>query len=476
MKSEEFERALKDYRKAFPDSLKEQLGSILSDVVERDIPDNVYTTILCKVSDMLTAECVSLKFTPPLWTESGGRACILSYMDNLRRDVRHTLKHQLVTLGVITPPSNTIRDGVQFFYIPFKFSTTTERHVDLVLTDLHHLLVKLYPVIDPYIPLRRTIQKRVETSFQNSPVFKDWTMDRVDVGHTDHDPAYTSSPVSFHDVLIRQDPDGSRHPTMTTPQHRILTRETYTNKSVDRCYANLTLNINVFTTHKRTGEKVQMTYDYSPFVLSIEFPRSPRFVILRHPGLKMPIRPGSYSITTLRPAQWTAYETVVVPNIPRAALWLLIHEIVTRCRDDCDLQRYISDLDESIPDAVSWDNIRTLLPSRQLEMIEKLSQTPDMTELRRLPTNVVVTDVIRANAQGRGRLRLQSPFLKDGRWCIQRADDDTLWTHKVLYDFVVASVVLRTFVDALIVSHVLDAHPVYDVPYVSEESMHDTFY
>ena len=190
----------------------------------------------------------------------------------------------------------------------------------------------------------------------------------------------------------------------------------------------------------------------------------------------MAIRPGSYSITTLRPAQWAAYETVVVPNIPRAALWILVDEIVRRCHDNCDVQRAIMELDASIPDAVSWDHIKGLLPSRQLELIERLSQTPHVDELRKLPSNIVVTDTIRADAQSRGRLRLHAPFLRNDVWCIRRADDDTLWTHRVLYDFVVSSVVLRTFVNALIVSHVLDAHPVYDVPYVSEESMHDTFY
>ena len=188
----------------------------------------------------------------------------------------------------------------------------------------------------------------------------------------------------------------------------------------------------------------------------------------------MPIRPGTCSITTLRPAQWATYEMVVAPNIPRAAVWLLIHEIVTRCREDCDVQRYIAEVDASIPDVISWNHIRNILPLHQLDIVESLSHTIKTNELRRLPSDIVVTDTIRVAAFGREHVRLHTPFLKNGLWCIQR--DDDLWTHVILYDLIVSSIALRTFVDALIVSRVLDSHPVYEVPYVSEESMHDTFY
>jgi hypothetical protein len=465
-----------EYKTAFPDELKEKLGAIIQDVLERDIADNVYINVLCDLCDALKRECAMIGMTPPLWTEQGGRSCMLSYIDNLRRDVRHTLSNQLTSLNVLTLPRNRIHNGTQYFYIPFKFSCTTERSVDLVLPDLHHMLVKLFPIIEPYLPLRRSLQKRVEHAFLTSSLSRDWIMDRVNVGHTDRDPDYVSSPFAFHDTMIRHNSSGDREYVMTTPQHRILTRETYISPHGERCFANLTLNINVFVTHRRTGRKVMMTLDHSPLVMLIELPRSMWYSTIRHPGMDMVIRPGSRTLTTLRPIQWALYESAVVPNIPRAAMWMMIDELVTHCKKKRNVDEYLGELDESVPDGISWNHLKNILPRRQCDIIMNLSQTPKLSELRQLPPTIVVTETIRASRRGRDRLHLSTPFLKNNRWCIECTNDGTRWTHSLLYDFVVASVVMRTFVDALIVSRVLDAHPVYDVPYITEESMHDTFY
>ena len=170
--SKQFKIDEENYKKAFPKTLKEKLGALIVDVVERDIPDNAYTTVLCNLFETFSKECAHLNLTEPLWTGWGNRACMLSYIDNLRRDVRHTLKNRLTSLGVISSSDETNEHDLRFSYVPFKFSSTTERPVDLVLPDLHHVLVKLYSVVDPYIPLRRTIQKRVENAFQNSSIFK----------------------------------------------------------------------------------------------------------------------------------------------------------------------------------------------------------------------------------------------------------------------------------------------------------------
>lgn len=478
MTPEAFEQALDDYAKHFPSELKEKLGSILADVVDRDVAPDAYIRVLCDISDHLRRRCTSLSMTPPLWVEAGGRTCLLSHMDHLRRDVRYALRADFERIGVLEAPQNKIRSGMQFFYIPFKFSSTSTRSIDLLLKDLHHELVNLYDIVDAYVPLRRTMQQRVRAAFTTSKEFREWNVDRVSIGHPERDHRYASSPIPFHDTIIHTDSEGRRHATFTAPQHRILTRETYTNKTMDRCYANLTLNINVFATHKTTGKRVQMTYDYSPLVFTVEMPQSPRFSVLEQPGVTMLIQPRvKRSIHTLRPAQWAAYDTVVVPNVARAAVWMIIHELASGCDTDKDRSECLRALDATVSDVVRVADVLQLLSVRQRHSVEaqRGATSIAMRDLVPLPDGAARDlDCIRGTVRGT-HVQLTHPFLKGTRWCISIPDGRTL-TLAALVDVCMATIAARAFLNAIIVSHVLDNHPVYEVPFVSPESMHDTFY
>lgn len=467
----EVEARVIEYERAFPPELRRALGGIIAPFVERDLEDRVYTDTLCDLYGHLHRSCPEIHVTPPLWTETGGRACMLSYIDNLRRDVRHPLRHALTKAGVLRSPEHDVS------YVPFQFSATTEHAVDIVSADLHHLLVTVSPILENYVPHRRPLQKRVERAFSNAPELRRWQLDRVEIGHADADPRYVTSPTAFHDAVLRLDAEDGYRAILSKPQQRLLTRETHVDASATRCVAKMSLNVHILATHRDTRKRVQMTYSFTPFAFEVEMARSPNYGILRQPGLTMRIRPGTRTIATLRPAQWASLQSSYGMNIPRVAIWAILHDVVTRCREECDVDEYLRRLDASIADHVTLSSLREVLPEHVLAEIDSVSTTTiPATDLRRLP-DIVETAAwtpIRAKKMG-ARVQLSHPLFSKERMCV-KFPDGSLWVHAVLHDWIVAATVLRIFVNAMIVSNVLDADAIYDVTYVSDESMHDTHY
>lgn len=460
--------------------LEGQLGGITDQLIELDVQPGARVDVLVALQTHLRGVCKRLGCTFPHWMEARGRSVMRSYLDNLRRDVRHVISSDFTHLGILDRPTNAASATRTDFKEPFVFLSTTRRPSKLLIIELHHELVDMYSMIERYIPKRRVLQHRLQRELADSPAFREWTIDYVEVGHPIKNERYANSRpnVFFDSIRTHIDPDGTEHQSNTTPHHRILTRNTYINPSGVRIYAIIMLNVNIFITHRvRTKERRMITYDYRAFSLTLELKSSPSYDLLQHEGQRMVIRPRNVCVHTLRPSQWAVRDVVArQKNVPRAAIWLLIDILATSSRNGQPYRETLERLDRMVPDVVDLEYMKGVVHEREGEVIRRITGRTSfsMEDLVRLPDTVRVKGVQRGSKRGKD-VHLNTPYLKQGSWCI--SVDSELYSHTLLAEMSISSIATRLFINALIVSHVYDTIPyTFDISNVSGESMHDTFY
>jgi len=490
-------------REVFPNEYKEELGRLVEPLVERDLPEGLYVTLLGELGRHVSRVCRELGCTPPVWVEQGGgRSLLLSHLDRFRRDVRHRLVRELESLDVLSRPSNTVRDKVQYFYIPFDFKSTSARaDVEGLLRDAHHALVGLYPLVERYVPNRQQLEQRVLHAAHSSRALSSrWKIERVVVGRPDYDARYACSPVPFHDVMIRQRDDGSRPADLTSPLHPMLTREAFVNNAnVERVYANLTLHISAYARPRDgKGPPALLSFDYTPLVFTIELPKSARYAPLRAGGVQYTILPGPTRVPAMRPRQWSSFALTHRPNRALSAVWALIAALVERGGEEARTEArsgrrkgyasLLRELDRLVPDLHDWGDASAALASLRGADAERVRRRMGSSsalvvptdELKRLPRGVEErvrreAACVRAERWGKKEVRLAAP-LTETRWLVEKAQGGEVYGPDVLVDAHTALAACRLFVSALIASFDKDEREEVDVAYVSGESMHDAFY
>lgn len=523
----DYERSRADYVRAVPAELKARVAAAVRPEVDRDVAPQRFVQVLCALQAQLGESCKRLGCTEPLWLEQNARSCLLSYLDHLRGCVRHPLRDTLTTFGVLAQPTHALTAaGAEDFYEPFCFATTTTRPLDAVLTDLHHELVALSTTLQTYLPLRRHLQRRARAALADAPGLEGWDVERVEIGHfpLEGDARHRgviADAVALNDAIVRRDADTERTTaTLTVPQHGMLTRDT---RADDRAThdarvirATLRLGIHVFARRKavaggavatgaaaggaaatgavaggavagvgigggREGSgadaagadgRVLITYDYTPFVWRVDLPSSSCYAIFRAPGLAMPVQPKQCTVTTLAPAQWALYDAEDPETLPRAAVWLAI-DALSRGKD---ADAATTALLRALPDGLALAPLLTTAgAAAAVEGLRGRREVP-LEALRRLDVGVGGAACVRGRRRdGGATLTLEAPFLSQGRWCVLEPDS-TAWTHRALVPAIHAHAAMRAFAHAVAVSRALDRAGLVDVPYVSTDAVHNTFY
>lgn len=480
MGDESFYERIREHERLCPGELKEHIGRVVERFAEQDLVRADYLNLLVKLQRRVSGYAKRVHITPPTWVESSGSfSSLLSHLDPIRRDFRHRIVSDLIATDVIRRHDGRTINDVQYNYNPFRFASSSERERESLMRDLHHELTTLLPLLDEYVPNARALERQVFRTIRGDKQFEDWDVHRVIVGHVDRDTDYALDPRISHDYIIfNQQGDDTvrkRNAEVSTPQHTILTRETYENSGRDRLYANVVLYVNAYL-QRRSGrrERVVSSFDFTIFVLVIELPNSPRHGILSQPGVTRVVAPLKLKIHTFTPEQWFQYVLAFVPNTVLSAVWYVLREIFYT--DTPSIDQRIRRLDARIPDTLTPEEIYRMLPPRQREQVQRImtSGRVRLAHMVRVRCRVHPSQCLSGRVE-RGDLVLASPYLKRGRWTVVTSRGEQ-WAPSSIANFYMANLVARRTLDCIIASHMLSELGDYHVSYVSSNSLHETFF
>ena len=482
---DDFHERIQAHERLCPRELKEQIGRVVERFAEQDLSRSHYLNMLVNVQRHISEWAKRVLITPPLWVESSGSfSCLLSHLNPIRRDLRHRIVSDLMATDVIRRHDGRTVDDVQYNYNPFRFACSSERERESLMRDLHHELTALLPLFDSYIPNTRALERQILRNLRESKQFSGWDVHRITIGHVERDTDYALDPRLSHDYIIfsQQSADDMRTVRLrqritetSTPQHTLLTRETYENSNRDRLYANVVLYVNAYL-QRRSGrrERVVSSFDFTIFVLVVELPNSPRHTILSQTGITRVIAPLTLKIRTLTPDQWFRYVLAFIPNPILSAVWYVLREVFYT--DTPSFVERLRRLDARIPDRLTPEEVLGMLPPRQQEHVQRIVSTGRvrLSHMVRVRCKVPPSQCLAGRIE-RGDLVLASRYMTHGRWTVVTARGEQ-WAPGPVATFYVANLVARRTLDCIIASHMLTDLGDYHVSYVSSDSLHDTFF
>tara|TARA_B110001452_G_scaffold16179_1_gene13262 strand:+ start:10787 stop:12292 length:1506 start_codon:yes stop_codon:yes gene_type:complete len=472
-----------------PVELKEHIGRVVERFAEQELSRTLYLNILVDVQARISQWMKRVHLTQPLWVESSGSfSSLLSHLDPIRRDLRHRIVSDLIATDVIRRHNGRTINYMQYNYNPFRFTCSSERERESLMRDLHHELTSLLPAFDDYIPNTRVLERQILRNLRESKVLSDWDVDRISIGHVERDTEYALDPRVSRDYMLfsQQSTDDMRNvrihervAEISTPQHPLLSRETYENQGRDRIYSNVVLYVNAYL-RRRSGrrERVVSSFDFTIFVLIVELPNSSRYPVIsmQKTGVTRAIAPLDIRIKTLSPRQWFRYVLCVSPNPILAVVWYVLHEVFYTDDVAGTFEDRVRRLDARIPDNLTPQHIFEMLPPRQQEIVLKLQSTKRVSASQLIPVRCTVpqTQCLPGRREG-GMVSTSSRYLQNGRWAIV-TQDGAQWAPHAIATFYLTNLMARRTLDCIIASHMISKTGDFHVTYVSSDSLHDTFF
>ena len=484
----DFEELITAHEQRRPAELKESIGRVAERFVEQDLSRTRYLNMLVGVQPHVAQWMKRVQVTQPLWVESSGSfSSLLSHLDPIRRDLRHRLVSDLISTDVIQRHNGRTINNMQYNYNPFRFVCSSERERESLMRDLHHELTSLLPAFDDYIPNTRVFERQILRNLRESKSFSDWEVQRVSIGHVERDTEYALDPRISRDYLIfsQQSTDDMRTVRLyrrvaevSTPQHALLTRETYESPGRDRLYSNIVLYVNVYL-QRRSGrrERVVSSFDFTVFVLIVELPNSSRYPVIRGRGVPRTIAPLNIRIQTLSPEQWFQYVLSFTPNPILASVWYVLNQIFyTDGATATTFEDRVRRLDARIPDDLTPEHVFEMLTPRQQEIVRQLQSTKRVRNSQLVPVRCKVpkSQCLPGRCEG-DVVFTSSRYLQHGRWTIV-TQDGAQWAPRAIATFYLTNMIARRTLDCIIASHMTSMTGDFQVTYVSSDSLHDTFF
>lgn len=484
----DFDELIKAHDQRCPVELKEHIGRVVERFAEQDLRRTRYLNMLVDVQTRVAQWMKRIQVTQPLWVESSGSfSSLLSHLDPIRRDLRHRLVSDLISTDVIQRHNGRTINSMQYNYNPFRFVCSSERERESLMRDLHHELTSLLPVFDDYIPSTRALERQILRNLGEAKSFSDWEVQRVSIGHVERDTEYALDPRISRDYLIfsQQSNDDRRNVRLhervaevSTPQHSLLTRETYESPGRDRLYSNIVLYVNVYL-QRRSGrrERVVSSFDFTIFVLIVELPNSPRYPVMRRTGVSRTIAPMNIRIQTLSPEQWFRYVLGLLPNPILASVWYVLNQVFyTDDGATTTFEGRVRRLDARIPDDLTPEHVFEMLPPRHQEIVRQLQSTKRVRSSLLVPVRckVSTSQCLPGRLEG-GVVSTSSRYLQHGRWAIV-TQDGAQWAPRAVATFYLTNLIARRTLDCIIASHMTSTTGDFQVTYVSSDSLHDTFF
>lgn len=470
-----------------PIELKEHIGRVVERFAEQDLSRTRYLNMLVDVQAHISQWMKRAQVTQPYWVESSGSfSSLLSHLDPIRRDLRHRIVSDLIATDVIQRHNGRTINNMQYNYNPFRFACSSERERESLMRDLHHELTSLIPAFDDYIPNTRALERQILRNLRESKAFSDWEVQRVSIGHVERDTEYALDPRISRDYLIfsQQSTDDMRNVRLhervaevSTPQHSILTRETYESPGRDRLYSNIVLYVNAYL-QRRSGrrERVVSSFDFTIFVLVVELPNSARYAVIRETGVARTIAPLGIRIRTLSPGQWFRYVLSLLPNPILSSVWYVLHQVFYTDDSVTTFEDRVRHLDARIPDDLTPEHVLEMLPPRQQEVVHRLQTTQRVRISQLVPVRCTVpqSQCLPGRLDG-GSVSTSSRYLKNGRWTIV-TQDGAQWAPRAIATFYMTNLIARRTLNCIIASHMISKTGDFQVTYVSSDSLHDTFF
>jgi len=486
----DFHELIKAHEQRCPVELKEYVGRVVERFAEQDLSRTRYLNMLVDVQTRVAQWMKRAKITQPLWVESSGSfSSLLSHLDPIRRDLRHRLVSDLTSTGVIQRHNGRTINSMQYNYNPFRFVCSSERERESLMRDLHHELASLLTAFDDYIPNTRALERQILRNLKETKTFSDWEVQRVSIGHVERDTEYALDPRISRDYLIfsQRSTDGMRNVRLhesvaevSTPQHTLLTRETYESPGRDRLYSNIVLYVNVYL-QRRSGrrERVVSSFDFTIFVLAVELPNSSRYPVFsnRNIGVTRTIAPLDIRIKTLSPEQWFRYDLSVLPNPILSSVWYVLNQVFyTEDAKATSLEDRVRRLDARIPDDLTPEHVLEMLPPHQQEIVRQLQSSKRVRTSQLVPVKCKVSQsqCLPGRSEG-GVVTTSSRYLQHGRWVIV-TQDGAQWAPRAIATFYLTNLIARRTLDCIIASHMISTTGDFHVTYVSSDSLHDTFF
>jgi hypothetical protein len=484
----DFHELIATHDKRCPVELKEYIGRVVERFAEQELSRTRYLNMLVDVQGRIERWMKRVQVTQPLWVESSGSfSSLLSHLDPIRRDLRHRLVSDLISTDVIQRHNGRTINNMQYNYNPFRFVCSSERERESLMRDLHHELTSLLPAFDDYIPNTRALERQILRNLREAKTFSDWDVQRISIGHVERDTEYALDPRISRDYLIfsQQSTDDMRNVRLhervaevSTPQHTLLTRETYESPGRERLYSNIVLYVNVYL-QRRSGrrERVVSSFDFTIFVLVVELPNSHRYPVFSDTGSSVTrtIAPLGIRIKTLAPEQWFRYVLSLLPNPILSSVWYVINQVFYT-DDGATFQDRVRRLDARIPDDLTPEHVLDMLPPRQQEVVRQLQTSKRVSNSQLVPVRCKVShSQCLSGRRGGGVVSTSMRYLQHGRWVIV-TQDGAQWAPRAIATFYLANLIARRTLDCIIASHMISTTGDFQVTYVSSDSLHDTFF
>lgn len=482
---DDFTEQIEAHEQRCPKELKEYIGRVVERFAEQDLSRPRYLNMLVDVQRRISEWSKRVEISAPLWVESSGSfSSLLSHLDPIRRDLRHKIVSDLIATDVIQRHNGRTIDKMQYNYNPFRFVCSSERERETLMRDLHHELTSLLHTFDDYLPNTRALERQILRNLMESNVFADWEVQRVSIGHVERETEYALDPRLTRDYIIFNHPSADDMKTvrvrdtfaeLSTPQHPLLTRETYQNAARDRLYSNIVLYVSAYL-QRRSGkrERVVSSFDFTIFVLITELTNSTRFPVVAKGGVTRIIAPLKIKIYTFSPEQWFHYALTLVPNPILSTVWYVLNEVFYT--DESTIESRIRRIDARIPDHMSPETVLEMLPLRQQEHVRQLQTAKRVGVAHLVPVRCKVPSVeCLPGRLHREEMHVSSRYLQNGRWAIV-TPDGTQWAPRAIATFYMANLIARRTLDCIIASHMISSTGDYHVSYVSSDSLHDTFF
>ena len=265
---------------------------------------------------------------------------------------------------------------------------------------------------------------------------------------------------------------------VSTPQHSILTRETYESPGRERLYSNIVLYVNVYL-QRRSGrrERVVSSFDFTIFVFIVELPNSPRYPVFSDQGMSVTrtIAPLDIRIKTLSPEQWFRYVLSLLPNPILSSVWYVLNQVFYT-EGDATFEDRVRRLDARIPDDLTPEHVLEMLPPRQQDVVRQLQASKHVSNSQLVPVRCKVphSQCLSGRCEG-GVVSTSTRYLHQGRWTIV-TQDGAQWAPRGIATFYLANLIARRTLDCIIASHMISTKGDFQVTYVSSDSLHDTFF
>ena len=485
----DLQELIRAHEQRCPIELKEHIGRVVERFAEQDLSRTRYLNMLVDIQARISQWMKRVSVTQPLWVESSGSfSSLLSHIDPIRRDLRHRLVSDLISTDVIQRHNGRTINNMQYNYNPFRFVCSSERERESLMRDLHHELTSLLPAFDDYIPNARALERQILRNLREATALSEWDVQRVSIGHVERDTEYALDPRISRDYLIfsQESTDDMRNVRLhervaevSTPQHTLLTRETYESPGLERIYCNVVLYVNVYL-QRRSGrrERVVSSFDFTIFVLVVELPNSTRYPVFsdQETCVTRTIAPLDIRIKTLSPEQWFRYGVSLLPNPILSSVWYVLNQVFYTT-DGATFEDRVRRLDARIPDDLTPERVFEMLPPRQQEIVRQLQTSKRVLSSQLVPVRCKVPQSQCLSGRwGRdGVVSTSTRYLQHGRWAIV-TQDGAQWAPRAIATFYLANLIARRTLDCIIASHMISTTGDFQVTYVSSDSLHDTFF